>query len=175
MDITDAELDRLAEFDSRLGAGRHHYDPDWPEDGPISMPWRGGDDPNHHDPRTEPWRASRRKITLERCNAIREAAHDGKTPSDIAGLFTFVGARSTAHDHATGSCVHGDGDMPPVSVSESPPGGGGRVSWVECDSMRARYSSGATCQEAGAEFGYSESCAYRHIAGKCNHERSDRK
>lgn len=73
---------------------------------PPDVSYRGGD--------------GRRGITLEMCNAIREAARDRYTYREIRDLFGFVGHEKTAHVHATGRCVHGHGDIPPVPPARDP-------------------------------------------------------
>lgn len=134
------------------------------------------DHPDDHDPDGDgplayPWRDGRATVTLEMCNAIRCAAHDGVSYTRIAEMFDALCGRGHARQHAVGSrprCTH-DG-VEPVTEGRTP-GPEGKLSAADCATMRRRYESGEydTYTAAGEAFGLSRPSAARHIKGNCGH------
>lgn len=116
-----------------------------------------------------PWRDGRGTVTLEMCNAIRCAAHEGVSYTRIAEMFDALSNRSHARRHAMGlRCAH-DG-VEPVSEARHT-GPKGKLSTTDCAVLTRRYESGEydTYKAAGEDFDISRPVAAKHIKGDCRH------
>jgi len=102
-------------------------------------------------------------ITKRQCNAIRCAAQDGHNASEVASLFSFLGSRHIAHDHATGDCNHDDG-VDPVMTTE-------QISDADCRRMRSQYRTSDMSQRDIADaVGHPRGTVGYHLSGACTHD-----
>lgn len=127
-------------------------------------------DPDSDEPLSFPWRIDdgRVDVTLEMCNAVRCAAHDGHSYRTIGEMFSFLSGKQNARLHAIGECRHTGGVAP---VGPRQPGPGNRVTRLACNRMRRRYRTGEyeTTRAAADEEDVSPNAAWRHITGECSH------
>jgi len=124
----------------------------------------GGREPEPPLPDTTP--PDGRGFTVQQCNAIREAAHDGLSAREIASTLGFINSRNAANAHATGRCQHGSGDVEPINRTYAEYG---EVGWQECVHLRLAYALGVSVTEQADETGRSESAVWRHVNGDCSH------
>lgn len=117
----------------------------------------------HHNTPLSPARAG--DITLAMCNAIREAARDGLSYTEVAETLSFLNGRRVARDHAVGRCSHSGGvDAVPLRRQSTTD-----VSPEECRDFRTSYESGRSVTEISRFSGRDEATVYRHIEGDCSH------
>lgn len=158
MSLTEADKQTLG----KLASGDLH---------PKEVPDRPTVDYDGDEPPRMPHRIDdgRINVTLEQCNAIRCAAHDGKNYVEIADLFTFVGGRNTAHRHATGKCAHGIGDVPPVELQSE--GNPNVVSMATCAQWRRGLDRGRwnDLAQLTRHVEWAKPTVHRHVRGYCEH------
>jgi len=101
-------------------------------------------------------------VTVAQCNAIRCAAQDGKHGIEIADLFDFIDAVSTATIHATGRCNHDSGVEPAMTTKS--------VSAADCRRMREWYEASDKSQREIADaVGNPLTTVWYHLNGRCSH------
>lgn len=156
-EITDDELQFLRghsgiELHSEQPPASTQIDPDSDEE--LTFPWRSDD--------------GRIQVTLEQCNAIRCAAHDGLAYSRIAELYSFVSGKRHAQSHATGECSHTDG----VSSVVSKPNPQGEVTKRLCARLRRLWERNPdqTYRELASEVGLAYGPVWNHVNGECKHD-----
>jgi hypothetical protein len=154
MQLTETEKQRLRSTKSSSAGGRSQYAGHQPD---IDL---DSDEPVEYDHRN-----GRGTVTVELCNAIRCAAHDGVSYARIAEMFGPITDRKHAQKHAAGGHCNHDGIEP---VSSNP---GGTVDASLCATLRAKWKRGeiSTYREAAQFASISPSTAYSHINDECNH------